>query len=333
MIQYFKILVANGFLTFILFLAISAHKLSVAVEKQSLSFGNQVAQEYGMGVLMFGGDLIIDSKNEAFVLSYMDYHPRTLDEVRPIVVNIVDRMWEHVNKEPIYLQYRFDRFKTHPKLEKPELTQEHIGFKISYWDESMDRRGPPYISLVKYVNQKFYFYYADPKTQELNEPIVETFQEAKSKLPIVFTKPPEGFLSKRNIAGIFCDRNGKFLFLLRQPNKSNGNTWGIPGGKVNKDESPKWGAIRELIEETGIELGENEVKEVGKVYVRDPNYGDFTYWMFYTKCASQNEVVINKEEHQEARWLTFKEALQLNEPLIPGEKECLEFFKERREEL
>lgn len=145
---------------------------------------------------------------------------------------------------------------------------------------------------------------------------------------IVFTKPPEGFLSKKYIAAIFCNRDGKFLFLLRQPNKSHGNTWGIPGGKVNKDETPKEGAIREFFEETRIQLNEKEVKDVGHVYIKDPTYGDFIYWMFSTKYSSQNEVEINKEEHRQARWLTFKEALELKEPLIPGEKECIEFFEE-----
>ena len=53
-------------------------------------------------------------------------------------------------------------------------------------------------------------------------------------------------------AGILLIRNGKIFLQHRAPWVHNGDTWGIPGGARDSHESIVEAALREAVEETGI---------------------------------------------------------------------------------
>jgi hypothetical protein len=40
-------------------------------------------------------------------------------------------------------------------------------YRIVFWDKEMDRPKPPYIAEILFQDSHFYFYDADPQTQEL----------------------------------------------------------------------------------------------------------------------------------------------------------------------
>ena len=54
-------------------------------------------------------------------------------------------------------------------------------------------------------------------------------------------------------AGLLIYRDGAILLQHRAPWVHNGDTWGIPGGARDSHESVIEGAIREAVEETGID--------------------------------------------------------------------------------
>lgn len=138
---------------------------------------------------------------------------------------------------------------------------------------------------------------------------------------LVYIEPPAGYNPRCHVAACFCQYNDEFLFLLRQPDKSCGNTWGIPGGKLDAGDTVLRAVIRELVEETSLQLSDDEVEELQTVYIRYPT-GDFTYTMFRKVYHERPaNIRLNPAEHQEARWLTLQDALEL--PLIPGEDECI----------
>jgi len=140
----------------------------------------------------------------------------------------------------------------------------------------------------------------------------------------IYTELPEDFSAKQEVAGCFCECEGKILYLKRAPNAPQGNTWGLPAGKLEKDELPKAAAVRELYEETGLKVNAHEVKEVGRLYVRLPHI-NFIFHIFHLRLNSFPPIELNLNEHREARWVTPKEAFDL--PLIIGGKEILEFFQ------
>src|SRR5918996_4745165 len=53
-----------------------------------------------------------------------------------------------------------------------------------------------------------------------------------------------------------------FFVALRSRHTHMGGTWGIPGGALNRDETPADAALREFHEEIGLELAADGVLEV-----------------------------------------------------------------------
>jgi 8-oxo-dGTP diphosphatase len=137
----------------------------------------------------------------------------------------------------------------------------------------------------------------------------------------IFLEPPKGFNPKVEVAGCFVAVGNYFLFLKQQPHDSEPNAWGVPGGKIRKTENAESCSVREVYEETGIDLAGTPPRFLGKVYIRYPEI-DFVYWMFEARLERYPAtVVIDPVEHTEYRWITLREALTL--PLIRGEDECI----------
>jgi 8-oxo-dGTP diphosphatase len=71
------------------------------------------------------------------------------------------------------------------------------------------------------------------------------------------------------MAGVMLDARGRVLLAQRPPGKHLAGLWEFPGGKLESDESPEGGLIRELREELGVEA------EVSEPLIRVPwHYGE-----------------------------------------------------------
>lgn len=71
---------------------------------------------------------------------------------------------------------------------------------------------------------------------------------------MVFDKPPIDFAPIISVAACFIEHEGHILFLHRSENVSQPGTWAIPGGKVEKGETPEQAVCREIREECQFEL-------------------------------------------------------------------------------
>ncbi len=137
----------------------------------------------------------------------------------------------------------------------------------------------------------------------------------------VFQEPPEQFNPKVEVAACFINVQGLFLFLRRQPSSTDASTWDIPGGKIEKDESAIKAAVREVKEETDIDLSIDLLQPLHTVFIRYRKV-DFVYHMFESSLSRlPHAVTIDPKEHSEYRWLSLYDALEL--PLIPGGNECI----------
>ncbi len=140
---------------------------------------------------------------------------------------------------------------------------------------------------------------------------------------MIYLDPPENFIPKLEIISCFVESDGEVLLLHRQDYKPQGDTWGVPAGKIDQGESEVQAMARELHEETGIELIQDQLEYFKKVYVRYPDY-DFTYTIFHTKLDTRPEVVIAPKEHKEFKWINPKAALGM--PLIQDLDACLNLY-------
>ncbi|NIM47088.1 MAG: NUDIX domain-containing protein [Candidatus Aenigmarchaeota archaeon] len=140
---------------------------------------------------------------------------------------------------------------------------------------------------------------------------------------MMYLKKPEGFNAKFEIVSCFCINNGKILLLHRQTDRPQGETWGVPAGKIKKNENVNQAIIRELFEETGVPFSRNMLKYFSKVFVRYPDY-DFVYHMFSAPLVNKKRVKIDSNEHKEFLWVTPKDALRLQ--LIQDLDKCIKLF-------
>jgi 8-oxo-dGTP diphosphatase len=139
---------------------------------------------------------------------------------------------------------------------------------------------------------------------------------------------PADFKKRFDIVGCFVEHDGKFLLLRRQPHKANGGAWGLPAGKVDAGEETKQAVLREVAEETGLNLSDTSVNYFDSLYVRDGDF-DIEWHMFSTKLDSPAVITINPNEHSEFHWVSPTDAMQLQ--LIHDLPESIElYYKKRR---
>ncbi len=132
--------------------------------------------------------------------------------------------------------------------------------------------------------------------------------------------PPIPFFPEMEVAICLCECKNKNLFLRRHPQKPYGGEWAAPGGKIEKGETPGKAVVREVFEETGIVIPEEQLISHGKYYI-DTKEVQFIMYIFQAKLEEFPEIDLRLEEHIEFRWLPPAEALSL--PLMFGADECL----------
>ena len=95
--------------------------------------------------------------------------------------------------------------------------------------------------------------------------------------------------------------------------------WDFPKGLCEEGEEPMQAAIRELLEETGIE---NPDFDWGDRFIETGPYGRGKTARYYLAKTDQENVIMGpspetgEPEHQEWRWVSFDEAHDLTSPRV-----------------
>lgn len=108
-------------------------------------------------------------------------------------------------------------------------------------------------------------------------------------------------------AGILLLREQEILLQHRAPWVHNGDTWGIPGGARDSHESVVQGAIREAIEETGI-----DPQYVVPLHVFSDNHGNWRYDTVIARAAPELIAHEVNDESHEVRWVHISDVEKLN---------------------
>ncbi|MBX9805086.1 MAG: NUDIX hydrolase [Alphaproteobacteria bacterium] len=145
-----------------------------------------------------------------------------------------------------------------------------------------------------------------------------------NKVTSIFLDQPPNFKTSVIAAACYCECKGKILLLRRNPHKSLGDTWGVPAGKLEEGETPRKAAIREVFEEVGLHLREEQLKELPKIYVRRHG-ADVVLYRFRTVFLTLPSYSLNLEEHSCAQWFSIQEALEL--PHITGGVKALAYYE------
>lgn len=107
------------------------------------------------------------------------------------------------------------------------------------------------------------------------------------------------------------------------------NKWGIPGGKIKTDETSHNALVREVKEETGLDVHDVEFVMVHDCIQSQEFYKPAHFLLLnYTAHTRSNSVTLN-EEADEFRWVTIEEAYDL--PLNTPTRALLDEYVRRRE--
>ena len=144
-----------------------------------------------------------------------------------------------------------------------------------------------------------------------------------AKLPAtIYLEPTPQFKPCVEVATVYIEYKDQILLLHRQNNESQGNKWGIPGGKVEKNETPLQAVIRETKEETGIDISNQAIETLKTVYVEYNESNHFVYHAFRTQLQGDPGAVrINFDEHKGFTWVKPDDALKMD--LLQDEDACI----------
>lgn len=150
----------------------------------------KLAERNHMKCLNSGIGEAIHNEKAAWSINLLSPHQWTVEEARPIVVNMIDDFFCLVYTNQFFPVYLREQHKISPKHFNKVLGIDCIAFKIGFWNENIDRYLPPYLAQVLVQEGKIIYYQANPKDQSLQElPFEESFEEAFSRVGKVFTLP------------------------------------------------------------------------------------------------------------------------------------------------
>jgi len=114
---------------------------------------------------------------------------------------------------------------------------------------------------------------------------------------------------KRMGAGVLLYNEAKEILIVKPSYK---NYWSIPGGVVEKNESPREAALRETKEEIGIKLG--SVQFLGVDYYKDEYAVEGLHFLFFGGVLSKKKIATIKlpqEELTDFQFVSQKKAGEL----------------------
>ncbi len=117
----------------------------------------------------------------------------------------------------------------------------------------------------------------------------------------IYTTPPFDWQNQTGVACAYFLVDQEMLCLQNSDSKKEKNLWGIPGGKVEPEESHKDALIRELREELGLELSYKDLGRHTLMFVRKSNW-DITLSIFDIELMRKPVLRLSKE-HQTHKWI------------------------------
>lgn len=104
------------------------------------------------------------------------------------------------------------------------------------------------------------------------------------------------------IVTIFIQNSNKDFLIQKRSQKKNGK-YGITSGHVQENEQNKQGAIREIREELGLNVKEDELK---LFYTKQDQKSMYNLY-FLKKDFDINNLILQKEEVESVKWCTKDE--------------------------
>jgi 8-oxo-dGTP pyrophosphatase MutT (NUDIX family) len=110
------------------------------------------------------------------------------------------------------------------------------------------------------------------------------------------------------------DQNNKILLLKRSRNLKQPEYWGLVGGLVDAGETPESAAIREVTEETGMDISPIELSDAYKFLIEKEDE-NIEICLFKSVVKVPIEITLDAYEHSEYRWFDLDEISNITQLL------------------
>ncbi|MBQ4283693.1 MAG: NUDIX domain-containing protein [Lachnospira sp.] len=163
------------------------------------------------------------------------------------------------------------------------------------------------IEELVYFQEQYY----DSYVEILNDEMWDAYDELGNKLGIQVGRS----MAKNLPDGVFhivvevyvAMADGRFLTTQRSKNKTNPLKWEVTGGSILAGETPEKGALRELREETGIEIPKDDLQNLFR-YVNKEKH--VIYYGFITRIKENTDIHLQYGETMDYQLLPYDEFKQ-----------------------
>ena len=125
-----------------------------------------------------GGD---DMNDVIWLMHFFSHNKLTLPTAEKLTNDLLSSLFSIVMRKECFSNW----IKQSSKLSNyryVELKPEFFGIKIGFWDENVNRPNFPYIAQILISGTSIKYYYADPITQALQDPIVKVYDYTDARL-------------------------------------------------------------------------------------------------------------------------------------------------------
>lgn len=135
-----------------------------------------------------------------------------------------------------------------------------------------------------------------------------------------FLSSPLDFTLQMSVVTCILEYNKSLLFLQRSEDCIQPFTWCIPGGKLELNEGPLDGLVREIQEELSLTINTKNIQEKMKIYVRH-SLMDYVLYVYYWPLITLPTIHLQPREHRDFTWQPIDQIDSL--PLLEGQREVL----------
>lgn len=196
-------------------------------------------------------------------------------------------------------------------------------------------------TVMNHLKNKEYFEYTEKTDMQFKRYFIKESDESSKNVELIEIVDEEGNYTGRilpreeihnrnflhnEVACFVINDNKEVLLEKRSPNKRySPNKYGLCAGHVMVGENLKTALAREIEEEIGIKVNEDDLIPFGqKEYTREETNSHITYF-YYTKLnLNESDFTIQKEELTEIKWFKIEDVKQLVEsndnPTVIGQE-------------
>jgi len=129
------------------------------------------------------------------------------------------------------------------------------------------------------------------------------------------------------ICGALAIKDDKFAIVQEAQGLVRGK-WNIPAGHMDEDENINSATIREVKEETGLDI---KLEGLIGVYQHKSNLGNNVVAFYFHSSVIGGELKNDPEEILDVKWVTFEEFLNYNDDIVRAShiKEVVKDFMEQ----